>query len=244
MHVNTLHLGHLHLPIFSLFLAVGLILALLLTQRTAPLAGLSTEAMWDASLFTALSAFLISRTLLIATNFRSFLSYPFLVLTLPALTVTGLLLTAIALAIYLHRRHLPFARVMDAAASSLALLWAILSIGSFLTGSDGLPTKLPWAIQDPLAGPIHPVELYAASAALALAVFLYRTLPHSPKPGTTAATGLFLAGATLFFLDFLTQPATADRIVLLDPVQWVALAMLLTGFFTLLPSLTQPLQST
>ena len=239
MHANLFHLGHLHLPIFSAFFAVGLILALLITQRTAPLAGIAPDAMWDASIFTAIAAFLISRLLLILTNLRSFLTYPILILTLPSLTVSGLLLTAIASYLYLRRHRLPASRVLDAAAPALALLWATLSLGSFVTGSTGMPTHLAWAIPDTLLGSIHPVEVYTSLAALALTVLLYRALAltQAKAPGTTAATGLFLAGTLAFLLDFLAQPSEADRIVLLDPVQWLALAMLLAGTIILLPKL-------
>ncbi len=237
MHANLLHLGHLHIPVFSAFAAVGLIVALLLSQRTARLAGLATEAMWDAGMAAAISALVVSRLLLVATNLKNFLAYPLLVLSLPSFTVSGVFLTAVILAIYLRRERLSIARVADASAPCLTLLWAILSMGAFATGSHGMPTTLPWALEDRLLGTIHPVEVYTASAALFLTVLLFRALSFSTTPGKTAATGLFLAGPIVFFLDFLTQPADPTQIILLDPIQWLALAMILTGFFLLFPQL-------
>jgi phosphatidylglycerol:prolipoprotein diacylglycerol transferase len=239
VHANLFHLGHLHIPVFSAFAAVGLICALLLSQRTARLAGVAPEAMWDTGMAAAITALVVSRLLLIATNLKSFLSYPLLVLSLPSFTFSGVLLTALILAIYLRRKRLSLARVADAAAPCLALLWAILSLGSFATGSQGMPTTLPWAIDDRILGPIHPVEVYTASAALFLCVLLFRALSFSTTPGKTAATGLFLAGPIAFFLDFFTQPADPAHIVLLDPIQWLALAMALAGFFLLLPQLAR-----
>jgi phosphatidylglycerol:prolipoprotein diacylglycerol transferase len=54
-----------------------------------------------------------------------------------------------------------------------------------------------------------------------------------PRPfGTTAALGLALTGVTQFLLSFLRQPAPSASPPfgkLLDPIQWVALAMIATG---------------
>ena len=50
---NILHLGYLHIPVFSAFVAAGLVAALLLSQRTAPLAGIAPDAMWDTGMIAA-----------------------------------------------------------------------------------------------------------------------------------------------------------------------------------------------
>ena len=243
MHANLFHFGHLHIPVFSAFAAVGLIAAVLLSQRTAPFAGLRPQAMWDTAVLAALSAFVISRLLLIATNLKSFLAYPLLILSLPSLTFSGVLLTALVLWFILRRRNLPALRVLDAAAAPLALLWAIVSVGSFATGSVGIPTRVPWAIQDRLLGAVHPVEVYTALAAFTLAGVLYALLTRpgaAATPGLVAGTGSFLAGGIAFLLDFFAQPADSSRIVLLDPVQWLALFLILTGSFLLVPHLAHP----
>ena len=239
MHANLFHLGHLHIPVFSAFAVVGLIVALLLSQRTAPLAGIEPETMWDAGIAATISTFVISRLLLIATNFKSFLAYPLLVLTLPSITVSGVILTGFFMIFFLRSREVSIGRVLDAASPCLALLWAIVSLGSFATGSQGMPTNLPWAIDDSVLGPIHPVEVYTALAALLLSIVLFRSLTFRDRrgyiAGRPAATGLFLGGGIAFFLDFLTQPADPTRIVLLDPIQWVALTLILLGVLILAP---------
>ena len=233
MHDSLLHLGHLHIPVFSAFAVVGLIAALFLSQRTARLAGLLPEAMWDAGVVAAISVFVISRVLLVAFNFKSFLAYPVLILTLPSVTFTGLFGAGVVTAIFLRYRGIAYARFLDAAAPCLALLWAILSLGGFATGSKGLPTTLPWGIEDALLGRIHPVEVYTAIAAFALCGVLIAALmtaqARGESAGKTAATGLFLFGAIVFFLTFLTQPTEASQILLLDPIQWLGLAAIGLG---------------
>jgi len=241
MHDSLLHLGHLHIPVFSAFAVVGLLAALFLSQRTARLAGLSPEAMWDAGVVAAISVFVISRLLLVAFNFKSFLAYPVLILTLPSVTFTGLFGAGVVMAFFLRYRRIAYTRFMDAAAPCLALLWAILSLGGFATGSKGLPTTLPWGIEDAMLGKIHPVEVYTSVAALVLCVALIAALAtadaRGEAPGKTTATGLFLFGAIVFFLTFLTQPTEASLILLLDPIQWLGLGAIGVGTWMALAQL-------
>jgi len=241
VHPDLIHLGPLHIPVFSAFAVVGLLVALFLSQRTARLAGLPPEAMWDAGVVAAVSVFVISRLLLVVFNFKSFLQYPLLVLTLPSVTFTGFFGMGVVMWVFLRYRGLAYARVLDAAAPCLALLWAILSLGGFATGSKGLPTTLPWGIDDAMLGKIHPVEVYTAIAALVLCVVLLRALMVShargDAPGKTAATGLFLFGAIVFFLSFLTQPSESSEILILDPIEWLGLASMALSAVMALPHL-------
>ena len=237
MHANLFHLGPLHLSVFSAFAAAGLIAALLLGVRTGPMVGVPGEAMWDLGMVGAVAALAISRAMLVATNFRSFLRFPWLVLSLPSLTLSGVLLTLLVVGVAARRKKLMVAKVLDAAAPCCALLWGVLSVGAFATGSSGMPTGMPWGVEDRVLGRIHPVEVYTALAALGLCGLLVRALPRQKAPGQTVSTGLFVAGAVVFFLDFVAQPAEGARIVLLDPAEWLGLGMILVGFFGLLPRL-------
>ncbi len=258
MHPILLHLGHLILPTFGLLAAAGLIAALTLSERTARLVHLPPDALWNAGLFTVISAFLVSRLLLIATSLRSFLHYPFLLLTLPSLTPTGLLFTALATWIYLRRRHLPLLAVLDAWAPCATLLWAALALGHLAEGSDpGLPSHLPWAVRiNPLPFPQHPVALYAALLALALTALLLHRLRSNiasparptaptPAPGTTAALALLLTGVAQFLLSFLREPLLAvyTPTPLVEPLQWLSLALVLAGSLLLLTRPTLPISA-
>ena len=232
MHPILLHLGHLALPTFGLLAAAGLIAALSLSLRTAARAGLPPEALWNAGLFAVLAAFLSSRLLLVAVNLRSFFHYPVLLLTLPSLTPAGLVLTAAATWLYLRQHHLPLLPVLDAWAPCATLLWAALAFGHLAEGSDpGLPSRLPWAVHiQPLPFPQHPVAFYAALVALVLTAILLRQLAIT-TPGTTAALALVLTGLAQFLLSFLREPLLAvyTPTPLVEPLQWLALALILAG---------------
>jgi phosphatidylglycerol---prolipoprotein diacylglyceryl transferase len=235
VHPYLLHSGHLLLPTFGVLAAVGLMAALTLSLRTAAVVGLIPDKLWNAGLFTLLSAFALSRLLLIIANPHSFIAYPILLLMVPSLNVTGILLNILATAIYLHLRRLPLLDTLDAWSPCATLAWAFLALGHFAEGSDaGLPTTLPWGIAiPPSTTRLHPVALYATIAAAILTFALLRQLPHRHHPGDTFALALATAGTAQFLLTFFRQPHPDAS--LLDPIQWIALGMIaLAGLVLLL----------
>jgi phosphatidylglycerol---prolipoprotein diacylglyceryl transferase len=231
LHPYILHFGSVSLPTFGVLAAAGLMAALFLSLRTASTVGLSPDKLWNAGLFAILSAFILSRLLLVLTNLQTFLTYPVLLLTVPSLTALGLLLTAIATLLYLRFRHLPLLRTLDAWAPCATLTWAFLALGHFAEGTDpGLPTKLPWgmAIPPDTAPRLHPVPLYATLAALFITVNLLRYLSPKRIPGETFASALVASGVAQFLLTFLRQPNPYPVPLgnVLDPIQWISLGMI------------------
>jgi phosphatidylglycerol---prolipoprotein diacylglyceryl transferase len=233
VNTSSFHLGPLHLPVFGIFAAVGLMAALLLSQRTAIAVDIPAEMLWNAGLFAILSAFVVSRLLLVAFNLRGFLAYPMLLLSLPSLTYTGIWITCLLTFLYLRAKRLPLLPVLDAAAPCAAVVWLALSIGHFVEGTDaGMPTRLPWGIVtsgDTVLGRVHPVQIYAALAALALGVALLWMLPRRVHQGDAAVLLLLVGGTIDFLLSFLRQPAETFGDAWLDPGQAVALLLILGG---------------
>ena len=233
MHPILLHFGHITLPTFGVLAAVGLMAALSLSLRTASLAGLSPDLLWNAGLFVLLSAFVLSRLLLIVMYLHAFLTYPILLLAVPSLTPLGLLLTGIVTLFYLRARRLPLLATLDAWAPCATLVWAFLALGHFAEGSDpGLPTTLPWGMSMFTgAARLHPVALYAALIAVFLTVTLFLQLRRRRHRGDTAAIALATVGIAQFLLTFFRQPYI-DAVPsggILDPIQWVALGMIVAA---------------
>lgn len=221
------------LPTFGVLAAVGLMAALALSLRTAVLAGLNPDRLWNAGLFLLLSAFVLSRLLLVVMYLHAFLTYPILLLAVPSLTPLGLLLTGIVTVLYLRVRRLPLLATLDAWAPCATLVWAFLALGHFAEGSDpGLVTALPWG-RPMIAGgiPLHPVALYAAMVAVLLTVVLWRHLRRRQRRGDTAALALAIAGVAQFLLTFVRQPDPSVEVLgnVLDPIQWVAIGMIVAA---------------
>ena len=214
--------------------------ALFLSQVTARLGRLDPAKVWDAVLTMAFAAFLISRILLVAGSWRSFLESPLLVLALPSLNDTGLLLTALVMLVYLRWRKLPLLRFLDAMAPCFALIWAFLSLGDIFAGTKaGMPTRFFFAVGASTLGVrnsingVHPVEAYTLLLALVLCGVFIRALVWSARAhrpaGRVAALAFGLSGAAIFLLDFLRLPDALFVAAMLDGVQWLGLAMIVVG---------------
>jgi phosphatidylglycerol:prolipoprotein diacylglycerol transferase len=138
-----------------------------------------------------------------------------------------------AVVVYLRLRELPFLSTLDAWAPCATLAWVFLALGHFAEGSDpGLPSTLPWAVAVIQGSPRHhPVTLYAALAAAIITIILLRGLHSSSHAGNTVALALALCGIAQFFISFLREPEFLDNApgTLLDPIQWVALGMIVTS---------------
>lgn len=242
MHPTILHFGHLTVPTFGVLAAVGLIAALQLSARSAPRLGLDPDRVWNAGIFLVLAAFLLSRLLLVATNFPSFRAYPILLLMVPSLTPLGLVLTAAAAAVYFWLHQLPLRPMLDTSAAPATFFWAFLALGHFFEGSDpGLPAArlglraAHLGVADAAsAPPTYPVALLAAALALAITAVLLRVArhPRHPRqPGHLAALALTLTGLAQFLLTFLREPFRYQPPFQspLDPIQWLALGMIVAA---------------
>jgi phosphatidylglycerol:prolipoprotein diacylglycerol transferase len=194
------------LPTFGVLAAVGLMLALGLSQYTATLTGVDPDKLWDAGLFAVLAAFVLSRVLLVAANWRTFMSYPML---------------------WLHWKRIPLLPALDAWAPCATLVWAFLALGHFAEDSDpGMPTAVPWGVTMP--GDMvrsHPVGLYAALVAAVLTAALYGMLQRRRGSAAVALVG---AGVLQFSLSFVRVPGL-QSIAGLDALQVVALGMIVAG---------------
>jgi phosphatidylglycerol:prolipoprotein diacylglycerol transferase len=246
VHSSYLQLGRLYIPIFGIFAALGLMSALALSQRTARFAGVDPDAVWNAQMTAVISAFVISRLLLIAFNLHSFLEYPLLMISLPSLTSAGVLLTSLFMLFYLRWRRLALLAFLDAVAPCATLLWAFVNLGRIAQGTrDGMPTHLPWGIRDAQLGRVHPVETYTVVVAAALCIWLYLLLKQNgSRTGRTFAFALVFVSVAIFFLDFFRLPSDLLAHSWLDPAQIIAVAMVFAGGVLLLrapaPSQTAP----
>jgi phosphatidylglycerol:prolipoprotein diacylglycerol transferase len=227
---GVMRLGPLRVSVYGLFAAVGLVAALGLSQRTAKMAGMAGEQLWDAGWFAVTAAFVISRLLLIARDWNAFRTIPMTVLSLPSFTYGGMGLTALAVVAYVRWKRLPVLASMDAWAPCAALLAGVLSLGHYFEGTDvGMPTSLPWGVQAPGFGRVQPVQLYGFAGSMVLLVVLLRMLQGRLRAGVVAGVALLAGGAMAFVLDMLTQPSQWSGTAWLDPGQWIGLGAVVAG---------------
>ena len=237
------NLDALQIPVYALIAIAGLVAALWLSLRTAPLRGLSPDRLWDAGFFAIIAALVISRALgflllffiehgQLTISFRD-------VLRFSSLSYLSLFATAVAVAGWLRWKKLPILRVIDAWAPCGALLWSAVALADAASGTgNGLPTRLPWGMRSTAGVRMHPVALYTAAAALVLCGALLSLLRRVRTPGRIAAIAIAASGAIVFLLDMLCLPEQPFGHGLLDLSQWLALASILFGvcLFTFAPA--------
>jgi phosphatidylglycerol:prolipoprotein diacylglycerol transferase len=226
----VLRLGNMRFSAFGVCAILGLLAAFTLMRWTATMAGLAREPVLDAGYFGVLAGLVISRLLLIVQEPVAFLHEPLLMLSLPSFTYVGMALTVAVVAAYLRWKRLPLAKVLDAWAPCGALLAAALSVGYFIEGTHaGMPTNVSWGVLDARFGRIHPVQMYAATAAIWLCVLLLAQLARPHVPGRVARIALVVGGVAVFVLHMFRQPDPGSPHALLEPGQWVGLATIATG---------------
>ncbi len=228
---GVVRLGSMRFSVYGVCGAVGGVGALCLSLKTARLAGLAADALWDAGLFAVLAGFVMSRVMLVAGNVRAFVHTPLALLEFPSFSYAAMVLTGLAVAVYLVGKGLPVLRTLDAWAPCASVVAAFLCLGRFFAGTAlGMPTTLPWgAVVPGSAGlmRLQPVAVYGVVGSVGLLVGLMVLLRRGVPAGRVAAVALVAGGALSFGLEMVTQPVAGGD--WLEPVQWVAVGAVLVG---------------
>jgi phosphatidylglycerol:prolipoprotein diacylglycerol transferase len=214
------HIGSILIPSYGVVTAMGVLLALALSQRTARIAGVDAAKVWNLSILSLFAALAAARLLLVVVNWSALRLHPAWLLGLamvhhPLLACVGALAGAACAAWYARRSGLSFRATADALAAPLALGLAFEQLGELAAGSgygvDAGP-GVRWAVTytnplaaiwsgAPLGVPLHPVQAYAALAFLALAILLWVWLPLERRQGDVAGLWLMGAGVAIFFTE-------------------------------------------
>ncbi|MGA8044201.1 MAG: prolipoprotein diacylglyceryl transferase family protein [Terracidiphilus sp.] len=248
MHPILLHFGPVLIPAYGVMAAVGMLLALAMSLRTARIAGVVPNHLWNLSIVALFAALIGSRLVLIVVNWTVLRSHPAWLLGLamihhPLLAAISASLALVAALVYARRVQVPLRDAADALAAPIALGLAFEQFGALLAGSGfGTETAARWAVvyTSPLAArwsgaplglPLHPVQLYAALAYLTLSLALLVWLPSRHQRGDVAGLGLAAAGVIVYFTEFLRDPEGRGILLhgALDGPQLAAILLLLVG---------------
>src|SRR5437764_7753811 len=172
-------LGPLTIYTYGVLLAAAYLGGLQLAMVRAKRRGLDATRVLDLGIYIIISALVGAKLLLLVTDFRSFRADPRELLTLArsgGVFYGGLILSVTVALWYIRRAGLPLWTTCDVFAPGIALGHAVGRLGCFFAGCCyGRPTTVPWAItfRDPFAAvnvgtplniPLHPTQLYEASA--------------------------------------------------------------------------------
>ena len=248
MHPVLFRLGSVFIPAYGALAAAGVLVELMFAQRTARIAGMDPNKVWNLCIIVLFTALIGSRLLLIVVNWSILRSHPMWILGLamihhPMLFAAGATLALLVAWIYARRNQMPLRTTADVLAAPLALALAFEQLGALLAGSGyGTGTHLPWAVvyTSPLAArwsgapigiPVHPVQAYAALAFLSIAVGGLLCLLHQRQHGDAAGFCLMATGVALFFTEFWRDPVGRGSVFggLLRGPQAAAIILLLSG---------------
>ena len=259
MHPVLFHFGSILIPSYGAITAFGVLVALVLAQRTARIVHVDAGKIWNLCILSLFAALAATRLLLVAANWSALRNHPSWLLGLamvhhPLLATAGALAGVGAAAWYARHNKLPFRATADALAPPLAAALAFEQLGALAAGS-GYGTEagpqVGWAViySNPLAAiwsgtplgvPLHPVQAYAALAFLALAVLLWAWLPLEREPGDVAGLCLMGAGVAIYFTEFWRDWVGRGSLFggAIDGPQIAAAFLVLAGALTLRESKT------
>jgi phosphatidylglycerol:prolipoprotein diacylglycerol transferase len=224
MHPILFHLGPLIVPSYGVAVALAVLAALALAQWTARRSQLNAAAgprhAWNMIVLAVFAAIAIERLLLIVMNLSDLRRHPQWLLAIamvhhPLLAGVGIAGGAIAIVAYARWAKLPLLVVLDCLAAPLCLGYAFEQCGALLAGSDfgrGVVSPGIWQVTytsrfaalwsgAPLGEPVYPVQIYAASGSLILAVVLCLFLERSRRRGDVGGAWLVGFGVLLFLTE-------------------------------------------
>jgi len=220
MHPVLFHIGSLVIPSYGAITALGVLVALVMAQRTARITSVDAAKIWNLCILSLFAALAAARLLLVAANWSVLRDHPAWLLSLgvvhhPMLACAGAVAGAACAAWYAWKKKLPVRATADALAPAIAAglafeQFAALAAGSGY-GTDAGP-RVAWAVVytnplaaiwsgTPLGVPLHPVQAYAALAFLALAILLWVWLPLERRRGDVAGLGLLGAGVAIYLTE-------------------------------------------
>jgi phosphatidylglycerol:prolipoprotein diacylglycerol transferase len=253
VHPVLLSLGNLLIPSYGAIAALGVVLALLLAQRTARMVAIPASLVWNLCVVSLFAAIVAQRLLLVLLNFSDLRRHPAWMLALamihhPLLGAVGAFAGGLTAFLYASWRRLPLATTADALAAPLALGLAFEQMGALLAGSGyGTPASVAWAVTytnplaarwsgTPLGIALHPVQAYAALAFLALSLLLLLWLPARKQQGDVAGLWMMGTGVAVFLTELWRDSVGYGAVLdgALDGPQVAAVGLVLLGGLLLL----------
>lgn len=254
MHPVLFHIGSILIPSYGAITAFGVLVGLILAQRTARIVRIDAGKTWNLCILSLFAALVATRLLLVAANLSALRNHPAWLFGLamvhhPLLAGVGAAVGAGCAGWYAHRSKLPFRSSADALAPALAAALAFEQLGALAAGSgygtDAGPS-VGWAItysnplatiwsSTPLGVPLHPVQVYAALAFFALAILLWVWLPLERRSGDVAGLWLMGAGVAIYFTELWRDSVGRGSLLngVIDGPQVAAVFLVLGGAMTL-----------
>jgi phosphatidylglycerol:prolipoprotein diacylglycerol transferase len=236
VHPIAFQLGSFTIHWYGVMIALAFLAGLWTATRRARRENISGEKIADLVFWIMLAGMVGARTIYVTTYWSEFANQPFpeiFMIQHGGLVYYGSVIgAAIACIIYVRWKKLPFLKIADILAPSIALGNAIGRIGCLLNGCCyGRICSLPWAIHFPnksaaweqhfqagLVGgsdpslPVHPTEIYDSLLNIALYLGLAWLFRHKKFDGQVFATYLIYYALFRFIVEYFRGDYPPDHI--------------------------------
>lgn len=249
MHPVLFHIGHFKLYTYGLFVAMGFMAAIWVSQKIAKNHSnshdISPEIIMDIFFVILLSAMLGARFLYVFINFDSYknnLIDIFKIWNGGLVFFGGLLTSVIATAVYLKIKKLNIWKIADIIAPGLALGHALGRIGCFFAGCCyGKECALPFAVKftnpetlAPMGIYLHPTQIYSVFANLILFFILLGLLKIKKFNGMVFLSYIMLYSLFRSIIEFFRGDFRGDFFFqFISMSQGIGLMVSLTAFIFL-----------
>lgn len=224
--------------------ALGFIVAMIVAQMNCGNDSIECEQVIDISMYVLLSAIVGARLFYVIQFWGEFAANPISVFKVwegGMVFYGGLILSLVSIYIYTRIKRISFAKVLDIAAISLPLGYAVGRIGCFLRGCCyGTECSLPWAVHIPdLPGFRHPTQLYSVAAGVIIFILLLAVKKYKVFDGEMFLYGILFYSIYRFLLEFLRY--SPYYYYGLTASQWISIAGILISLFLIIRNRNKPL---
>ncbi|HTS16013.1 MAG TPA: prolipoprotein diacylglyceryl transferase [Verrucomicrobiae bacterium] len=244
MHPEFIRLGPLDIHTYGVCVAIGFIVGLAVAARRARHEGINPDQITDLGMWLIISGMLGGKLFHIVFFWNDFL-YGWHQEGIRSLRegfvfYGGFIVASITAVVYTIVKKLPFFRVADVFAPSIALGHAFGRMGCFFNGCCyGKPCSLPWAVRFPpphvMAGiPVHPTEIYEALGNLAIFGGLSLCYRHKRADGEIWWLYVLSYGVLRFIVEFFRGDYVTYYFGVLTLGQLVAVVMIAVALVALI----------
>lgn len=244
MYPQLFHLSFLHT--YGVMVAIAFLAGLWVATSLARRGKLPAEAVFNLGFYSALSAMLGAKVMMILVDLPYYKQHPGEIFSLSTLQAGGVFYGGLIAALlvagwYLRKTKLPGLPTADVFAPGIALGHAIGRLGCFSAGCCwGVECHLPWAVTftDPasqippelLGVPLHPTQLYESLAEFLIFGILYWRIRKSHPAGAIISLYLILYSTARFIIEFFRYHEQGNLWGgPLDTSQWLSILLFLVG---------------
>ncbi len=165
----ALHITHIMVRWYGIFIALGMAVGLWLTVREAKRKGIEVDHIYNAAVWVIPAGIVGARLLHVIDDWPDHAANPWTIIGTDGLAIFGALIGGLlALVAYALVHRVSLTRMVDAVAPAVPLAQAIGRIGCFINGCNyGWPTDGTWGVvwtspnaMAPQNVPLQPAQLY------------------------------------------------------------------------------------